>query len=104
MTSHLPSTVHISEPLENVMGKLISPQDMKLIEIKDKWVNIAGAQIAKIASPLDIKSNILYVEVAHSAWLRELRGASKKLLIENINRFCGNDFCKDIRFVPSGGR
>lgn len=99
---HLPGPVHVSGLLDKVMSRLVSPDELRFMEIKENWTDIAGAQNAKVAKPVSFNNGTIYVEVSHSVWLRELSGGPKRIIIGNINRFCGKDFCKDIRFVPCG--
>jgi predicted nucleic acid-binding Zn ribbon protein len=102
--AYRPSAIPLSESIDKVMGELVSPADLKLMEIKEKWESVAGAQIANIATPLNVRGKLLYVEVKRSLWLRELRGPAGKMLMENIKKLCGPDFCNGIKFVPSSGR
>lgn len=99
---HLPGTVRLSEKIDKVMSAVISPSTLKLMELKEQWESIAGPQIAGIAAPQSIRNKVVYVEVSHSLWMAELRGSSKKILLEKINGVCGKDFCSDIRFIPTG--
>ncbi|OGV51461.1 MAG: hypothetical protein A2017_13340 [Lentisphaerae bacterium GWF2_44_16] len=99
---HLPGPVHVSGLLDKVMSRLISPDELQFLEIRENWTEIAGAQNAKVAQPVSFSNGTVYVEVSHSAWLRELSGGPKKIIIGNINRFCRKDFCRDIKFVPRG--
>ncbi|MDD3127292.1 MAG: DUF721 domain-containing protein [Candidatus Izemoplasmatales bacterium] len=93
----------LSDYLDSVISQTASAEVLAIMELKEKWAETAGDQIAKISRPVSIKDHLLCVEVDHNLWLRELMGPTKGLLIRNINAACGEDFCKDIRFLPSGG-
>lgn len=93
----------ISNLVDGLISKMASGDALLILELKEKWGDVAGAQIAKISRPVSIKNNSLCVEVDHNMWLRELMGPTKDLLIKNINKFFGEDFCRDIWFMPQGG-
>ena len=93
----------LSDLVDGLISKMASGETLLLLELKEKWVDVAGSQIARVSRPVSIKDNLLCVEVDHNLWLRELMGPTKGLLIKNINKFCGESFCRDIRFVQLGG-
>lgn len=93
----------LSSYLDGIMSKTASPDILSLMELKEKWQGLAGAQIAQVSKPLSIKENVLWLEVTHNIWIRELTGPAKPLLIKNINKIFGEDFCKDIRCIAPGG-
>ena len=99
---HLPGPVHVSKLLDKVMSRLVAPDEMQFLEIKENWTDIAGAQNARVSTPVSFNNGIIYVEVSHSVWLKELSGGPKIIIIANINRFCRKNFCADIKFVPRG--
>jgi len=98
----LPVASTIAENLDRLVSGRIAPGDKKLMDIKSHWEQLVGSQICQIAHPVKMYKDVIYVEVVHNAWLRELQLGSKKLIIENINKFCGEAFCRDIRFTPAG--
>jgi len=102
MVPHLPNATPISETLDKFVSNVISPGDKKLMDVKSNWKTLVGEQIAGISHPVKMYGKVICVEVAHNAWLRELNGPSKKMIIDNVNHFCGENFCEDIRFVPHG--
>lgn len=102
MIPKLPDAVKISDCLDKVLNKQFKPCDRKLMDVKSNWEALVGSQIAQIAHPVKMFGGVIYVEVVHNAWLRELQGNSKKLILNNINKFCGASFCKEIRFTPAG--
>ena len=85
-----------------MLEKLGGSEQLQLADLLKHWEEIAGAQIALVTSPLNINDGVIIVEVLHSAWLQELRGPTAKLIIDNINRICGETFCQKLRFVPAG--
>ncbi len=102
MVPRLPKAVDISSVLDQIISGMVSPGQKKLMDVKSNWVLLVGDQISKIAHPVKIYEGVVYVEVVHNAWLRELNGITKKMIIKNINKYCGAGFCRDIRFTPAG--
>jgi len=92
----------ISSLVNEVLSEVFSGEELSLMELKEKWVDVAGIQIAGISRPVSIRNNVLYLEVDHNLWLRELMGPTKKLLIKNANSLCGDGFCNDIRCFSAG--
>jgi predicted nucleic acid-binding Zn ribbon protein len=103
ITAYTPKTELAGDVAGEILRKTVSPDLFRTIKITEEWENIAGAQIAKIASPLSIKRKILTIQVKHSVWLRELScGPAKAMLIKKVNKLLGEGKCKDIKFVPGG--
>ena len=102
MMSHLPDAVPIQQALNNIVKNSINPDNSELIRLKDDWEGLVGKDIANIAKPKSIKNGIVYIEVANSAWMMELKNYSKKMIMEKISDLYGKKLYKDIVFVPSG--
>lgn len=103
ITAYTPKTVAVGEAADKILQKTISPELFKTIRITENWKKIAGAQIAKISSPLNCQRKILYVQVNNSVWLRELAtGPAKEMILQKVNDLLGEKYCKDIKFIPGG--
>lgn len=102
MISHLPDAIPIQQALNNIVKTSINSDNSELIRLKDDWEKIVGKDIANIAKPKNIKNGIIYIEVANSAWMMELKNYSKKMIMEKISDLYGDKLYKDIVFVPSG--
>ena len=103
INAYTPKTVSAGDVAGNILKKAVSPDALKTIKISENWENIVGAQIANIASPLTFKKKILYIQVEHSVWFRELStGPSKHMIIKKINELYGKKHCKEIKFIPGG--
>ena len=101
---HLQDCVPLNSAAQEIISVLRTPEEIKMMELKEQWEKIAGKQIAKISTPLNIKCQVIYIEVNHTVWLRELNKDVKKILIEKINDLFKENFCQDIKFVPVGRR
>jgi len=102
MISHLPDAVTIQQALSNIVETSINSDNSDLLRLKDDWEKLVGKDIANIAKPKNIKNGIIYIEVANSAWMMELKNYSKKMIMKNISDLYGEKLYRDIVFVPSG--
>jgi predicted nucleic acid-binding Zn ribbon protein len=98
--TYCPMTTAISDTALKVLSTIASQDVINLMRLKENWENIAGVQIAKVATPRNIADGKAYIQVNHSIWLRELNGHTKTQLLKNIRQVLGNDFCIDLIFVP----
>jgi len=102
MVSHLSDPVQVGDAVSRVVNSLMTPEEVKMLQLKEKWEEIAGIQISKISNPININNKTIYVEVSHPVWLRELNSSVNELLTKKINSMFGKRFCNNIRFVPAG--
>jgi len=102
ITAYCPESVSIGEAADNLLKKVLSQDTLDVINLSGKWDEIAGRQIAKVATPSSSSKGVFYLEVSHPAWLRELNGPVKKHLIKKINSAFGEGFCLDLNFIPGG--
>jgi YesN/AraC family two-component response regulator len=103
IAAYCPQPVSAAETAEKILKKVAPPTLIQMEKIKQHWEEIAGIQIAKVATPFNLKEQIIYAVVSHPAWLREFnKGPVKKILVEKINKLCGKRVCKDIKFIPQG--
>ncbi len=102
MISHLPDAVSIQQALGNIVETSINSDNSDLLRLKDDWEKLVGKDIANIAKPKNIKNGIIYIEVANSAWMMELKNYSKKMIMKNISDLYGEKLYRDMVFVPSG--
>jgi len=102
MVNYCPESQAVGELVEGLMSKAVSADCLKLFAIKDRWLEFVGVQLSKYSEPVSHKDGWLEVVVSHPAWIREMQGPVKKTIIANINRAMGENFCRDIRFVPGG--
>ena len=104
MVNHLPEGSTVAETVDKLMSATMTPQQKKLMDVKTVWAKLVGDQIAVIAKPVRVHNDTLYIEVSHNAWLRELStDHTKQLIVTNINKYCGEQFCRSITFIPPGG-
>jgi len=102
MVNYCPKAEALGDMLDGIMEKAMPPEQVKMLKIKSEWAQVAGADLSKVCTPVGIKNGIVEIEVNHPVWMRELRGQVKAKLIEQINQRMGENFCKDLYFVPGG--
>jgi predicted nucleic acid-binding Zn ribbon protein len=62
------------------------------------WDALVGQPISSHAHPLKIVNNVLWLEIANSAWMQELQ-FQKLQLLETLNKTLRVSRLKDIRFT-----
>ncbi len=98
---------HNSQPrsLQNgiraVMSGLEDPETRALRSLRERWPEVAGSWISRMTLPSEWHDGILFLEVRHSALLRELK-PSLELLREAVNRNTDR-LCREIRLSIAGG-
>lgn len=95
----------IADAIDNAVKTILSPSRMKILKVKDDWESIVGKVNAAHTTPAFIKEGILFVEIAHPAFRMALDNPRMKaLFLEKIHRKFGENFCSEIKYVPSGRR
>lgn len=83
--------------LPSVMKKIGLEQPMWEHALSREWESLVGAQVATHTRPGRLQRNILYVYVANSVWLAELRRFAEKAMLENLQNRFGRARIKGIR-------
>ena len=102
IVAYCPQPVSVADTARKILQGVLSDEALQVLKLREKWELISGRQIAAVSSPLNVRKQVLYVEVFHSTWLRELNGPVKKQLLMKIKKIIGDDFCDEIKFVPGG--
>lgn len=98
---------HDSQPrtlqsgIRAAMSHLEKPEMRALRFLREKWPEVAGAWISRMTLPCDWHDGILFLEVRHSALMRELT-PSLELLREAVNHNTDCP-CREIRLSIAGG-
>ena len=103
MLRYTPETRPISDPLDNVMKKLVPPWEWKISQIRENWQDIAGADNARRCRPAFLNNGIFYIEVSHPAYRIALETPKiKKQLLERIQAVTGPELCQSLKFIAGG--
>lgn len=98
----LPKAQHISQGMEDAIKSLIPAHMANFQQIKQKWDEIAGKQLAQYMTPANMHDGVLYIEVSHPAWLMEFKAREQDMLLQKIHQHIGSKHCKKIKLTPSG--
>lgn len=100
---YCPEPITAADVASKILKKIAPASIVHLEKIKQHWEELAGVQIAKVATPLNLKDRVIYATVSHPAWLREFnKGPVKQILVNKINHLCGKKICMEIKFIPAG--
>ena len=95
----------IAESIDNAVKNILSPARLKILKVRDEWESIAGKVNAAHSTPSFIKEGILFVEIAHPAFRMALDNPrTKAVLMKKIQEKYGENFCSDLKYVPTGRR
>lgn len=100
ISAHTPQAVELSSVIDSVCSDIRSPEVAHFIELESHWEKIAGPA-ARLARPARLHEGVLYLEVPHSALIREL-APSLDLFQRRIASCLGDGVCASIKLVPSG--
>ena len=98
---HTPQARPIGELLPAVLEQVVTPETVKLIQLRNVWPEVIGPAFARYVSPGYFRGDDLFLEVSHSALILELRPITEKIRSE-INKKLGADFCARVTLVCSG--
>jgi hypothetical protein len=101
MTAYTGQPVNAGDIMRELCGKLIDEDVALFITLETKWKEIIPGKLAACASPARFADGVLYLEVRHSALVRELT-PSLDLFLARIAKAVGEGKVREIRLVPSG--
>jgi hypothetical protein len=65
--------------------------------IWEKWSDIVGSELARVTCPIEIRSKVLVIQVAHQAWAQQLHFL-KPSMMAKIRSICEETKIKDLQF------
>ena len=87
--------------LDGVLEQFSSADTGVYLKLEKEWQRIAGAQLARFASPESFRDGVLTLSVRHSALIAELT-PSLDLIRDKVNQALGQDLCTGVRLAASG--
>jgi len=87
----------IGDIVDVIINQIKPPADSWLDNIKEKWEDIVGPEIAKNTKIERIEESILLVKVSSHIWKNELRGGLGTVILKKIQSEI-TDKIKKIRF------
>ncbi len=97
--SRLPHEIPVSEAVEQVLCRVISPDELRLRRLREEWAAVVGAPIARVSEPHHLHKGVLYVMVRGAAMRMELTRFQAAAILAKIHHHSGEDFCREIRFA-----
>ena len=100
---YTPETGSIADSLEKIMKRLLPPWEWKVMQVREKWKEIAGEENARRCSPAFLNNGIFYIEVSHPAYRIALETPGiKNPLQKRIQSIIGAEYCHSIKFIAGG--
>ena len=87
----------IGSIIDSTISHLGIGRRLKDFEVMDRWPQIVGEQIAKVAVPQRLENGKLFVHVSQAPWRNELVFL-KNALIQKINKDMEQEIVTDIIF------
>ncbi len=92
----------VGDIVREEIKSLLGPETAATLLLREKFDAIMGEPLRRFTRLNSIKSGVVYIEVTHPAWLRELSGALKSRILDKLRAAAGEKVCRDVRFIPSG--
>jgi hypothetical protein len=91
----------LGELLPEVMGSVGMRDADLLTQVRERWEELVGADVARQTAPCALRRRVLIVEVGNATWRFILESQHRKRLGERLRAQFPDDI-SDIRFVPKG--
>ena len=103
MTRYMAQPRTLSETLDTLAHHLVPPWEMRVIQLKEAWGEIAGPDTARRCRVSHLNEGILYIEVMHMAYRTILETPGIKAnLLGKVQAFIGAEHCTQIKFIAGG--
>ena len=102
IAAHTSSPVPLGKGVRELLAGLETQEKRILRKLREAWPQIVVDGLAKLTEPSRWQDGVLFVEVRHSALLRELQ-PSLELLRQAVNAQITDVDCREIRLAISGG-
>jgi predicted nucleic acid-binding Zn ribbon protein len=93
-----PRLVSMSDLVPRVVKQCGLENEFWVDEIRERWEEIAGTQVARNTRPGAYEKGLLTIYVNHSSWLMEMERFGKDMLLKNIQDTLGKDKIRTIQF------
>ncbi|MCS7048665.1 MAG: DUF721 domain-containing protein [Verrucomicrobiae bacterium] len=88
---------HVGEVIPELVARLGLRERLQRGQVFDRWEQLVGSFIAKLARPVALRDGRLTVAVDHPAYIQELRPHSD-LIIQKIAQGVGPNIVREIRW------
>ncbi len=93
----------LADPLDQLLREFGRGHQVVLEQIREKWSELVGSDIARQTQPVGLRQQCLEIEVSNSMWLYELETRMKPQLTERLAGFSDQQV-RTLRLVPAGRR
>ncbi len=84
--------------LRRVLSRWGIERRLRIHHALREWRTVVGEAVARVARPLRLEDDTLWVAVVNSTWMQELR-FQQKLILERLNELAGEEAFKHLKFV-----
>ncbi|MDD4816790.1 MAG: DUF721 domain-containing protein [Victivallaceae bacterium] len=92
----------VGDIVRGEVKSLLGPDTAATLLLREKFDAIMGDPLCRFTKLNSVKGGVVYIEVSHPAWLRELSGALKSRILDKLRAAAGEKVCRDVRFIPAG--
>lgn len=78
----------LSSGFRKFLQKIGEDSHLSLLFLRELWPRLVGSEVAKSATPVDLKGKRLVVQVCDSVWKKELSRLQAQV-IASVNHFWG---------------
>jgi hypothetical protein len=102
ITAHTGKVHSLKDDINKLLGEITTGESTVYIDLTANWQTLGGA-VAKLTTPGGLRDGVLFLEVRHSALLRELQNISE-ILLPKLNERFGEGTIKEIRLISANRR
>ena len=92
----------IGDILQGVLKDLGIDEEVARQEVVERWASVVGEKIASVAKAVAVSGDVLFVQVASSAWMNELN-LMRHDILKRLNAGAGKGRIERIVFTLSEG-
>lgn len=102
ISAHTGKVHSLKDDINKLLGEITTGESTVYIDLTANWQTLGGA-VAKLTTPGGLRDGVLFLEVRHSALLRELQNISE-ILLPKLNERFGEGTIKEIRLISATRR
>ena len=102
ISAHTFKVHSLGDDINDLLGQITTRENAVFIDLSANWQTLGGA-IAKLTTPGGLRDGVLFLEVRHSALLRELQNISE-IILPKLNEHYGESVFKEIRLTCANNK
>lgn len=100
--ARLPHAVTLAEAVDQVMARIVSPEELLLHQLRQDWSAVVGEPIAKVSEPHHLHQGVLYISVQGATMRMELSRFHQETILARVKAHSGDGLCHQLRFTATG--